>query len=226
MTAEQASGQRKDNWSLVSKAYAHILDGIVSGRYEPDSSLRLQALASEIGVSMIPVREALRRLEAEHLVRITQNRGAQVAPLSLEDVQDAYSVRIILEVEALRRSFAAITDEDLARAREHIERMVKLWERGDEAGFEAHRELHFILYEKVNSQWMIRTIETLWSHTERYRRLATELRGDPRAIGSEHSAVIDAVERGDEETALTTLRAHLERSVAVITESPVFGETT
>lgn len=226
MTPEQTTEQQKDNWSLVSKAYAHILDGIISGRYEPDASLRLQALASEIGVSMIPVREALRRLEAEHLVRITPNRGAQVAPLSLEDVQDAYSVRIILEVEALRRSFTAITKEDLARAREHIERMVRLWERGDEAGFEAHRALHFILYEKVNSQWMIRTIETLWSHTERYRRLATELRGDPRAIGSEHGAVIDAIERGDEETALTTLRTHLERSVAVLTESPAFGQTT
>ena len=222
MTAKQGAGQQKDNWSLVSKAYAHLLDGIISGRYEPGSSLRLQALANEIGVSMIPVREALRRLEAEHLVRITQNRGAQVAPLSLEDVQDAYTVRIILEVEALRRSFSALTEDDIARARSLTERMIRLWERGDEAGYETHRELHFVFYEKANSRWMMRTIETLWSHTERYRRLATELRGDPETIGAEHGAVVDAVERGDEEAALTALRTHLERSVAVLAESPAF----
>jgi DNA-binding GntR family transcriptional regulator len=222
VTANRANEQQRDNWSLVSKAYAHILDGIISGRYEPSSSLRLQALANEIGMSMIPVREALRRLEAEHLVRITPNRGAQVAPLSLEDVQDAYTVRIILEVEALRRSFSALTEEDIARARKLTDRMVRLLERGDEAGYEPHRELHFILYEKANSRWMMRTIETLWSHTERYRRLATELRGDPEEIGSEHGAVLDAVERGDEEAAVSALRTHLERSVAVLAESPAF----
>lgn len=221
VVAKDTNGNGGEKSSLVSKAYGHIREGILSGRYAPNASLRLQALASEIGVSIIPVREALRQLEAEHLVQISQNRGAQVAPLALEDVQDAYSVRIVLEVEALRRSFPRLTTKDVRRARALTNRMMQLMRRDDEAAFEAHRELHFVLYEKAGSPWMLRMIDMLWGHTERYRRLATVLRGDAELIGAEHSAVVDAIEEGNKDAALSALQKHLERTTELLSELPV-----
>lgn len=203
--------------SLVDKAYHYVRSQILDGACPPDAPLRLQALATEIGVSIIPVREALRRLESERLVTIEANRGARVARLRLDDIRDAYNTRRSLELEALRSSMASLDASDISRARELNAEMVRLFQDGDDqSAYAVHRQLHFVFYEKARSDWMLRFIDILWDHTERYRRIATKLRGDPLGIGAEHAAVVDAIEVGRTETATDALECHLKRSLEIV----------
>lgn len=94
--------------------YAEIRRGIVEGRHAPGSRLVEQRLAAELDVSRTPVREALRRLEAEGLVVVERHRGAQVRGLSAEEVADLYDVRARLEAYAAELAAARRTDADVA----------------------------------------------------------------------------------------------------------------
>lgn len=201
----------------VEQVYRRTREAILSGEYAPGAPLRLQELADANAVSLIPVREALRLLESERLVESIPNKGARVASLSTDDVRSAYEARIVLEVEALRRALQHLTEDDLRSARALANKMVEEFRTGDsDAGFDSHRRLHFALYEPSRSAWILHFIQLMWDHTERYRRMATEIRHDPDAIGAEHLAVLEALERGDEDGAVSALKAHLERSAEIV----------
>ncbi|HZB03994.1 MAG TPA: GntR family transcriptional regulator, partial [Actinomycetota bacterium] len=122
MSSSESSGAARreaavEGISAVEHVYRLTRAGILRGEYAPGSPLRMQELAERSGVSAIPVREALRRLEAERLVESVANKGARVAELSFPDLADAYRLRTILEVEAVRLALPSLTDDDLARAR-------------------------------------------------------------------------------------------------------------
>ncbi len=101
-------------------AYSHIRSAIVEGRYRPGQRLIEQRIAEEFSLSRTPVREALRRLEAEGLVHSEPNRGAVVRALSLEDVADLYGLRARLEAYAAELAAERIQDDELARLDEGI----------------------------------------------------------------------------------------------------------
>ena len=82
-----------------------LRDAIIDGEFPPGSPLRHNELTNAFGVSLIPIREAMRKLEVERLVDSTPNKGARVASVSLDDVRDVYQTRIALETEALRRAW-------------------------------------------------------------------------------------------------------------------------
>lgn len=183
------------------------------GDYPPGFSLRSSELARLNGVSTIPVREAMRRLEAERLVESVANKGVRVALLSASDLADAYQLRTILEVEAVRIAAGRLTSLDRGRAVELRAEMEQRFADGDEAGaYAAHRALHFIVYERTNSPWLVHIISTLWDHTERYRRLGMQWLQQPESQAAQHDDVIEALFGGDADTAVAALRAHFETS--------------
>ncbi len=199
----------------VDHVYSRTREAIISGEYAPGSPLRLKSLAEANDVSLIPVREALRLLESEKLVESVPNKGARVAMLAIEDVRSAYEARIVLEVEALRRAYEHLTAEDLRAARELATAMVDEFQQGrDMAGFELHRKLHFSLYEPSNSDWILYFISLMWDHTERYRRLATEIRHDPDGIGTPRCPPWRTEGR-----ALASLKAHLEHTAEILVDA-------
>jgi DNA-binding GntR family transcriptional regulator len=203
--------------SHVDRAYESIRRAIIEGDYPPGFPLRLHALAREHGVSLIPIREALRRLQVERLVETVPNKGARVANLSIEDVTDAYKTRIVLEVGALREAFPKLDREMIGQAKRVKDEMVKAFKAGDaERGYQLHRDIHFCLYEQSQSPWLLYLIEILWSHTERYRRLATHLQPSYEYVGEEHAKVLKAIEHGDIEEATEALRLDLQHTSDVI----------
>ena len=119
------SGRRRGSESAVERVYRLTREAILSGEYAPGLPLRVHEVAKRSGVSSIPVREALRRLEAERLVESSANKGARVAELSFPQLADAYRLRIVLEVEAVRLALRELTDEDLSRAGGYIEDMTR-----------------------------------------------------------------------------------------------------
>jgi DNA-binding GntR family transcriptional regulator len=205
--------------SRVDAAYRQLRRAIIDGDYPPGAPLRHAELADAFGVSLIPIREAIRRLEVERLVDSVPNKGARVAPISLEDVRDVYATRVLLEVEALRRAWPRLDEEAVAEIRELREAMVERVRRDDPRFYELHRQIHFGLYERSGSPWLVHLIEIVWSHTERYRRLAASLGTFVAEPADLHGVVLDAIAAGDIDQAAAALRQDLERTVNLIIET-------
>lgn len=203
---------KADLTSSVELVYQRTRHAILTGDYPPGSPLRLQDLAARSGVSMIPVREALRLLEAEGFVESIPNRGARVAPLSMSDMLDVYRTRIVLEVEALRQAFPRITPAVLAKARRLNNKIMRQFVQRGHAEYEDHRAFHFVLYEPSGSAWLMRLIAIVWDHTERYRRVGAA-RVLAESARAEHELILERIEAGDKPGALEALTVHLEGSV-------------
>ncbi|MBS1845644.1 MAG: GntR family transcriptional regulator [Actinobacteria bacterium] len=194
----------------VDQVHAALRESILRGAYEPGSRLILSRLAAEHGVSFIPVREALQRLEAERMVRIEPNRGATVTEISIADMTDIYETRLVLEEHAIRQAVAHITPEALSDAEAALADMRAGFDRGDEpAAYQAHERFHFRLYEVAESPWTDHILHLLWSSAERYVRLSAGVRPDPDAFVAEHEEILDAVVKGDADLAAARLAENL-----------------
>lgn len=193
-----------------------LRDAIIDGEFPPGSPLRHNELTNAFGVSLIPIREAMRKLEVERLVDSTPNKGARVASVSLDDVRDVYQTRIALETEALRRAWPNLTPEVVDEISEVRERMVERVRRDDETFYDLHRQVHFDLYERSESTWLVHLIEILWSHTERYRRLAAKLDSFVDEGTDLHSKLLEAVRSRDLEAAEDALRNDLQRTARLM----------
>ncbi len=197
--------------SSVEFVYQRTRMAILSGEYQPGSVLRLRELARHNGVSTSPVREALRRLEAEGFVESTRHRGARVAPLSLPDMLDVYHVRIVLEVDALRLAIPHLTPADITEARILNTRAHELLALGDPSYHVWHRRFHFLLYDRSQSRWLLRLISSIWDHTNRYRaQMESHFTVDESR--REHDRILEAIEQGEVDAAAEALKAHLESS--------------
>ncbi len=200
--------------SSVAKVLAYARDRIISGEFEPGTKLLPKVLAENCQTSLIPVREAFRALESEGLVTFFHNRGVWVSPLSFEDLNDLYSVRLLIESDTVKVS------EPFTRVEiEHLEKFLKDARRAAKNGDEAkiislNRSFHFSIYKKAKSPWRMNLIENLWSHTERYQRLSVHLRRD--AADEEHQAIIDCLASGDHNGASKALRIHLETTAKLL----------
>ncbi|MCH7667810.1 MAG: GntR family transcriptional regulator [Acidobacteria bacterium] len=218
MTTDRTDGS---DVSLVDRVVTITRERILSGEYEPGARLRLQKLAGEAGVSLIPVREALRILEAERLVVSVANKGSRVADLSVEDMRDLYATRILLETAALR-SARPLSGDAAAELRQTLAAMKAAHEAADfDTMLRLHRQFHFGLYAQTTSPWLSYLIDILWNHTERYQRLSIPFRHD--GADAEHLRVLRALEKGDNEGAARSLQTHLESTARLVEEAYSIG---
>src|SRR4029079_9223206 len=109
--------------TLAEKAFGMLHDAIVSGALLPGERLHLDDLAAATGMSPMPIREALRRLDGVGLVENVPHRGARVADLTIEDLNEVYDSRLMLEVPAIGRAAENFSDEDSADAAQWLERL-------------------------------------------------------------------------------------------------------
>jgi DNA-binding GntR family transcriptional regulator len=187
-----------------------VRERILSGSYPPGSRLVLTRLSNEHGISLIPIREALQRLEGERLIRTETNRGAWVAEISIADMRDIYETRVVLEQHAIRTAVPRLSKSELARARQALEGMEKSFAAGEEReAYAHHQQFHFTLYEGAGSAWTMHVIRQLWASAARYLRLAASVRPAPEEFVGEHREIFDAVKEGDVEAAVENLIANL-----------------
>jgi DNA-binding GntR family transcriptional regulator len=210
--------QRVASGTGVDSAYLQLREAIVGGEIAPGAPLRHQELSQKLGLSLVPIREAMRRLQVERLVESVPNKGSRVARLSKADLNDVYASRVLLEEQALRLAWPRLTPDVLAELRELNRRLVDEVERSNPEFYEIHRMLHFAIYERADSPWLLHIIEILWSHTERYRRLAARVRPFVDVNDDLHHRVIDAIEAGDVDAAAQDLRRDLHRTVDLIAD--------
>ncbi|WP_055602292.1 GntR family transcriptional regulator [Streptomyces aureus] len=192
---------------------------ITSGELRPGGQIRQDALAARFEVSRVPLREALKALEAEGLVVHHIHRGYFVAELSLADLEEIYRIRELLETEAVRMAVRRMPDGIVATL-ERVQREVEqAADEGDvPAMAAANRLFHFTLIEASGMPRLVRLIATLWDSTDAYRSLYYTEDPHRKQAVREHRAVISALRHGDEAATVRWLDEHRAHAVAALRE--------
>ena len=196
--------------STVDRVERAVIEDLLRGALPPGTRIRQDALAARLGVSKIPVREALQRLSALGLLRFETNRGAAVPTLSVAEAVENSVLRQSIEVEMLRHAIPNMTIVDLAEA--------ELALCDTELGItESNWAFHRSLYRAAGWQRGLAMVEILYAAVAPYVLLYIESLGGAEHSEAEHLALLEACRRGDIDGALELLRSHLvDASTAVI----------
>ncbi len=209
--------------TLAEIAAEYLHNAIVSGELAAGSHLRLTEIAERLDMSMMPVREAVRRLESLGLVEVHAHRGAFVRQIGKSDFEDTMATRTMLESAAVKKAADRFSKEHETEAIAWLKRYTALVEADlvVEAR-EAHTSLHFTLYRASGSRWLVHAIEPVWRNSERYR-FASEEHEPGVLLHGEHEPIIRACIDHDPEQAGEALTKHLgkaaERMAANIPEA-------
>ncbi|KGS12447.1 GntR family transcriptional regulator [Pseudomonas tremae] len=193
-----------------------LRNAIIDGSLPSGTALRQQELATLFGVSRMPVREALRQLEAQSLLRVETHKGAVVAPLITEDAVDAYALRILLESEALRLSIPLLDAEDLAVAARCIEQLEVETDFGQIG--KLNRLFHLSLYAKTRNKRLMRLVEEGLNEEERFLRFNLSAMGLGKLSQDDHWELLRLAEQRAVEPCVEALKLHLNRGVKAVTE--------
>ena len=203
--------------SVTSGAIAERLRAdIIRGVRGPGAPLRQELVASELGVSRMPVRDALTLLQSEGLVELIPNRGAFVASMTLEECGEVFELRTMLECSALTAAIPRHTDRSIRRLQQ-IQRELELesdrgaWAQGD-------RQFHETLYEPCQRKRTLRIIEMLRNVVERF--YLAKLDHDAHRSGwrHEHRSILKAVAARDIDKACARLRDHLRETHKIVSQ--------
>jgi len=190
-----------------------LRSAILDGRLPPGTAVRQQELATLYGVSRMPVREALRQLEAQSLLRVELHKGAVVAPLIGVDAVDTYELRVLLESEALRQSIPLLDAADIASARHYIQQLENET-RHAQIG-RLNRLFHMSLYGKAPNQKLLRLIEIELNEEERFLRFHLSSMGLGKLTQDDHNALVDAASDKLVDEAVKVLEQHLNKAARV-----------
>lgn len=204
--------------TLGDQVLDHIREEILSGRLAAGTRIDQRAISDELGVSIIPVRECLRQLEAEGLIEKRPYRGAFVATLSLTELLDIYVTREALEELAARLAVERMTPETLRNLENLIAEMESATAAGDRAAlFDLNGAFHFTLYTASRNAILCQLIESLWERSTVYRRRFTFMPERAAQALAEHKQILSACQRGDGEGAGRAVRenvAHTTRAIS------------
>lgn len=221
---------------ITDQVFAAIREEIMNGAMPAGYRLRIRDLAAQVGTSVMPVREAIRRLEEAGLAERMPHKGAVVKGLTLEELRHVYRVRSVLETEATRLGSANVTQEGAALLENHCERMAAAVRAGDTvAALDADEAMLLTLYEFGGNPVLLELIQGLWQRCRHYKivgaRRAAEQADDtlwsfqPRlvaaarvhdvvaAVAITHESMVSAMDRIERQIAEQTRQAEPAESV-------------
>lgn len=184
-----------------------VREAILRGILPAGRQLRQREIARQLGVSHIPVREALRQLEAEGLVRLQPNRGFIVVALSPDEVEELYEMRTPLECMALRLAIPSLTEEHLKRAEQILDVMDS--EIDPIVWSDLNRQFHTVLYAPSDRQRLLELIQHLRTNVDRYLRLYISVMQRKVHSQREHREILSAARHRDIAKATAALENHL-----------------
>jgi DNA-binding GntR family transcriptional regulator len=186
--------------------YTELRRRILGGILAPGSQLNQDALAPELGVSVTPVREAVRRLEADGLLEFEAHKTVVVAPLSREELRSIYDVRLQLDPHAAALATAAAGEDVL----DEIELLAHTPMHGDALEQLAfNRRFHRVIYAECGNAILIDILDRLWERTDRYRIVLLRRDLDALAAGQEHIEIAEAMRARQPRRVAKLIRAHI-----------------
>ena len=187
---------------------------ILTGALSPGQPIRQDALADLLGVSRVPIREALKILEGEGQVEYRPRRGYVVSELSVEDLSEIYRLRRLLETEAARQAVKLITDEEVVTLEQAEVEVEEAGQAGDVVAIAAaNRRFHFIIFEAARMPHLLQLLARLWDSTAAYRSVYYGSDERRRRFEEEHHDIIDAVRARESRTLVGLLNVHRDASI-------------
>lgn len=208
-------GAPHDTRTMAETVAQRLRELIINGQLPPGTPLRLDPLAKQLGVSIMPVREAFRLLETERLVVVTPRRRAVVAELSIDDIEETYAVRVALEGLAARHATERLTATDVTDIDDLFARMAEARDSNDlEAFIAADREFHMRLYSASGRDNLVRTISELERRSRRYASYVYASWQPLDIALRAHRPLLEAIEAGDPELVEERTREHMSAAAA------------
>jgi DNA-binding GntR family transcriptional regulator len=199
----------------------HALDAlrraIVAGGLRPGARIGQEEFAGQLGVSIAPVREALRILEQEGQVTYLPRRGYFVTALKIADLEEIYGLRALLEGQAARLALESLDAAGLERIELAADDFVKAVESGHVlAELAANRRFHLAILDSPGRPHTMRLIRQLWDSTEAYRALYYNLAEERQSAIAAHDSILAALLAGDAARLVDELNDHRERALTVL----------
>jgi DNA-binding GntR family transcriptional regulator len=205
-------GQRRTAHELVRDT---LRRAILRGALPGGTRLVQADIAARLNVSTTPVREALRDLATEGLIRLDAHRGAIVYEPDLEEVRELYDLRKILEPEAMKRAVRHVTDEELQRAEAIQHQMDE--EQDPAVWVDLNTEFHGLLADAARSPRLSSILKTLRDAAAVYVALALKVRGEQMVLGNKHHhELLDAMRRRDARAAAKIVVEHLDSTMRAV----------
>ena len=198
--------------SLADQVFEHIERDILSGKYERGEIITESKLSAELGVSRTPIREALRRLEQEHLIE-ESGKGSIVIGISEKDLEDIFLIRKQLECLAASMAAKNHTDEQLAELKETLELQEFYVTKADTEHVKyMDNKFHRILYKLTGSTVFYDTLVPLHRKIQKYRRASLQSKSRAAESVQEHRKIYEAIASRDEDLAAKTVLEHIENA--------------
>jgi DNA-binding GntR family transcriptional regulator len=197
--------------SVVDNVTVLLRRALLAGEIKPGERIKVAELEKSFGVSHIPIREAVRRLETEGLIVALPQRAAVAAGVDLDDLGGLYDLRRIIECEVIHRSVDSITPAQAEDVRVALENLEAVAEDHESPSFwELHRDFHWALLKPGATGWIERVLDQIWLASQRYVRIfVSETIGDAM---SDHRELLRCCENRDGAHAEEILRWHLDRT--------------
>ena len=203
--------------TTAQQVLENLRHGLVSGMLRPGQRVNQEDVAVRLGVSVAPVREALRVLEQEGQLVYRPRRGYFVTELRIKDLEEIYALRRLLEERLARLALPVLDDETLTHVRAAAEECELAGESADVAReLAANRRFHFGLLECADQPHTMRMIRLLWDSTEPYRAIYYNSPAERRRAGKAHKRILAAVAGRDADRLVAELDAHRDRALAVL----------
>lgn len=198
---------------MVDEAYRVLRHKIIFSEIPPGYQALEDDLAATLGMSRTPLREALIRLENEGFVEIIPRRGMRVKPLTVRDIHEVGDLLACLECEAAEKlAQRKLSPEEMKRLESAIADMDKALDDDDmNAWAEADYRFHVALVDMCGNQHLADVAQNFLDKAHRFRLLALPHREKPVYSNVNHAAVVEAIRRGDSQTALEIHRSHKRR---------------
>lgn len=195
-------------YTLHDRVCKALRDAILKGNFKPGERLVQEDIAHSLGVSRMPIREALRKLEAEGLIQIEPNRGAIVNPISVEDIEEIYFLRSTLEKLAVEESLMELQKQDIVE----LESLILRMEQAEEVDYfiKLNIEFHRLLMRHCKKKRLLSFIETLWNGFP--QQTPHVLDNQKRKSSEEHRDILQAVKENDVKKASQLVSQHIKRT--------------
>ena len=200
--------------TLSDQVFEIVREQIVTGRLAEDAPIRQDALASELGVSKIPLREALARLEQDGLLSSQANRGYVVRPMTTDELDDIYNLRLKIEPDAAGYASTVATDDDRENVKQAFERLDRAASSNLGEVAIRNREFHTALVRPGRRQLTTQLVERLAIFAERYVVAHLQPAGRDARAHREHHELLGAWLAGDSKKVKSVLTQHIGATAA------------
>lgn len=191
-------GKSLKHKTMASAAAEEIRNRILSGTYPPGFQLKQDGLAGDLGISRIPIREALVQLESEGLLKILPHRGAVVVELTADEIEELFNMRLLLEPFLFERSAPLLTKDDFKALQEIQARYASsINQREIDVWNELNTEFHLTLYRHARSPRIVQIVQKLLVECDRHTRIQlSAIHGNRERAVAEHAELLHLCEQG------------------------------